>query len=376
MKIAVITTSYANNYGALLQTYALQRFLNENMHQDTLALDYVPPWNKRHKKILSNPKTFKDFLANIYLLLHFKNYYLTKKRESANRKFRDKYIKTSTQTFWSAEELQSYKEQCDCLICGSDQIWNIDMREDKMPHPVFFLQFARNWENVRKIAYAPSVADPIPESSKETLKEYLEIFDALSVREINDVQPIQSLTDKKVHHVLDPVFLISPEQWSNIATPSPIKEKYILCYFLSYGSFSHKVVKKIREMTGYKVVNLNINNYDKFDSDEVIWDAGAADFVGLIKNAEFVCTNSFHCTAFSIIFRKDFVVINKGWASSRMQSLQTTFDINDRFVSEKWVEFATPEMLKVNYSSIEQKIQNKIDESITYLKEALDEKTN
>jgi hypothetical protein len=208
------------------------------------------------------------------------------------------------------------------------------------------------------------------------LKEYLEIFDSLSVREISDIEPIQALTKKTVHHVLDPVFLLSGEQWGKIATPSPTKEKYILCYFLSYGSFSDKVVNKIREITGYKVVNLNINQYDKFNSDKVIWRAGAEDFVGLIKNAEFICTNSFHCTAFSIIFRKNFVVINKGWARSRMQSLQTVFGLGDRFISEDMINDITTESLKVDYSQMEEKIEKKRDESITYLKDAIYGKEN
>lgn len=376
MRIAVITTSYANNYGALLQTYALQRFLNENLSQDALALEYLPPWNRHPWRVLAKPGTFKSFLVNIYTLVHFKNFINMGKRAKANRKFREQFIKLSDQQFFSEEDLQACKDQCDCVICGSDQIWNIDMRADKMPHPVFFLQFAKNWSNVRKVAYAPSVADPIPEGAKETLKEYLGIFDALSVREISDVAPLQMLTEKKVHHVLDPVFLLSQKQWSDIASPSPVKEKYILCYFLSYGSFSDKVVNKLRELTGYKVVNLNINQYDKFHSDKVIWDAGAQDFVGLIKNAEFVCTNSFHCTAFSIIFRKNFVVVNKGWASSRMQSLQTVFGLDNRFVSEQWVDTATAEMLQVDYSLMEERIQKKINESIEYLKEALDETGN
>ena len=316
MKIAVITTTYANNYGALLQTYALQRFLNENLNQDAIALDYLPPWNRHPWRVLGKARTVKGFLANIYTLLHVKNYISMKKRAEANQKFRDQFIKLSDRQFLSAEDLQAYKDECQCLICGSDQIWNVDMRADKMPHPVFFLQFAKDWDNVLKIAYAPSIADPIPEGAKETVMDYISIFDALSVREISDVEPMQLLADKPVKHVVDPVFLLSPTQWEDIATPPKTKEKYILCYFLSYGNLSDRVVNKLRELTGYKVINLNVNQYDKFKSDEIVWDAGAQDFISLIKNAEFVCTNSFHCTAFSIIFRKNFVVVNKGWASA------------------------------------------------------------
>ena len=150
--------------------------------------------------------------------------------------------------------------------------------------------------------------------------------------------------------------------------------------FLSHGSFADKIVNKLREITGYKVINLNVNYYDKFHSDKVIWDGGARDFVGLIKNAEFVCTNSFHGTAFSIVFRKNFVSIVKKRASARLQSLQTTLGLGDRFVSEEsweeWVSNVTPEMINVNYESLEDRIQNKIEDSIRYLKEALNEKGN
>ncbi len=369
MKIAIITTSYANNYGAQLQTYALQRYLNENMGHDAITLDYRPPWCKNPWQTLPHPKNFKVLLMNVYTVVKFKNYIRTKKRAQANRLFSKKHIKLSN-VYTSAKELQNCKDEYDCLICGSDQIWNVDLRENKMPHPEFFLQFAKDWENVRKVAYAPSVTDTIPEGSKEILKQYLEIFDALSIRELSDVEPVQKLTDKKVHQVVDPVFLLSPEQWSNIATQPKVEGKYILCYFLSYGN-SYEHVKKIREMTGYKVVNLNINRNDGLDSDEIIWDAGADDFIGLIKNAEFICTNSFHCTAFSIIFRKNFIVVPKRKSNSRMETLQTIFGIDDRFVSEEWLETLTPEKLCVDYSIIDTKFQNKIEESVKYLKDAL-----
>ena len=371
MKIAVITTSYANNYGALLQTYALQRYLTENLSEDVVALDYRPPWCRHPWAILSKPRTIKQFLANIYTLLHIKECIFIKKRAMANKSFIDNFIKLSEKTYTNEEELQECKDNFDCLICGSDQIWNVAMRADKMPHSVFFLQFAKGWDKVKKIAYAPSIADPIPKNALETFKQYISIFDALSVREIDDVKVVQKMTDKKVHHVLDPVFLLSREQWSDLASTPVINEKYILCYFLSYGTLSDKIVDKVRKITGYKVVNLNINQYDKFKSDKVIWDASAQDFVSLIKNAEFICTNSFHCTAFSIIFKKDFVVVNKGWASSRMRSLQTVFGLKNRFVSEDWLDRVTPEMLKVDYDLVEDKIIRKKEESIKYLKGAL-----
>lgn len=368
MKIAVVTTHYANNYGALLQTYALQRFLNENLKQRAEVLAYFPPWYLNSWKIVKKPSTIKDLLTQIYQLIHWKNARGFVKRKKNNQDFISHYI-IKSKPYYSSEEIKTDHPKYDCFICGSDQIWNVKLHPGGVP--AFFLDFASEWRDVKKIAYAPSVADPIPEIDIPKVKNYLKTFDAISVREISDVELIQALTEKKVYHVADPVFLLTSTQWSKVSHTPAIKEKYILCYFLSYGELSSKVVKKLRELTGYKVVNININAYDKFKSDYCIWDAGPLDFVGYIQNAALVCTNSYHCTAFSIIFRKDFVVVPKNVANARMKSLQQVFGITDRFVNQQWLDMVSREWLNIDYNEYNKRLEEFRNKSITYLIESL-----
>jgi len=368
MKIAIITTHYANNYGALLQTYAMQRFLNEELKQEAEVLAYFPARYNNSWKIMKKPSTIRDLMVQIYLLIHWKNIIGFMKRKKKNQDFTLHFIKRS-KSYYSSEEIKRDHPQYDCFISGSDQIWNLKLFPGG--EPAFFLDFASAWGNTKKIAYACSVADPIPEVDIPKVRNYLKVFDAISVREISDVGTIQSLTEKKVYHVADPVFLLTSMQWESVAHKPAIKEKYILCYFLSYGDLSSSVVKKLRELTGYKVVNININAYDKFKSDYCIWDASPLDFIGYIQNAAFVCTNSYHCTAFSIIFRKNFVVVPKKVANARIKSLQQVFGISDRFVNEEWLNTVSREWLNIDYSEYNEKLEKFRRESITYLIKSL-----
>ncbi len=374
MKIAVVTTSYANNYGALLQTYALQSFLNEELGEDAVALSYKPEWHKKSWRLFNKPKNFKSFVLQVYRLVNFADTIKRKKEMHASKDFMMKKIKYSDKSYYSTQELQACRSDYDCLICGSDQIWNVSTMPGKKPYPPFFLQFAADWYDIKKIAYAPSIADPIPEDAIPVVRAYINKLDAISVREINDVDNLQPLTNKKVHHVLDPVFLLSAEKWNTIATEPKIKEKYILCYFLSYGDFAKDAVKKLKEFTGYKIVNININAYDKLNADINICDAGPEEFLGLIKNAEFILTNSFHCTAFSTIFRKNFFIVNIGHSTSRMKTLQAVLGIEDRFISKDWLQNGTKDTLNIDYSQIKVRSKKKIAESKAYLKDALYEK--
>jgi hypothetical protein len=235
----------------------------------------------------------------------------------------------------------------------------------------YFLYFTKNYSCVRKFAYAPSVADPLPEEELGNVRKYLENLDAISVREERDVFQLQPLTDKNVIDVCDPVFLLDDSYWSSIAcNHEKIKEPYILCYFLSVSDNAVKTVKKLRELTGLKVVHININNRDKFHSDYNLRSEGPLDFVGLIRDAAYVCTNSFHCSAFSIIFKKNFCVVGKQNANLRMENLMKKAGIKNVFVDAEKVDSWKLENLAVEYGSFNQDVAW-IAESKAYLDQNL-----
>lgn len=365
MKIGVITTQYSPNYGALLQTFALQTYLKSNYGEGAAeVINYVPPHSKDFWSIYPTSGGYKNLLLRMYLWMHPGFVQKRKLLFQQFRRFIQKYI-ICTKEYYTLDELERLEGNYDILICGSDQIWNITRHDD----PAWFLYFSKKWTGCTKIAYAPSVADKIPEGHEGNLKKYLENLDYISVRESDDVKQLVQYTSKDIYHVCDPVFLLSKEQWSNFLPENRIQEPYILCYFISTGDFAADVVKRIKEITGMKIVHVNVNIRDKFGADYDIRTASPFEFVSYIRNASLICTNSFHCTAFSVIFQKDFLVIPKHEANSRMASLMKKVGMSSRFISKQQLDNLSSEDLKIDYDNFD--IQQWILDSKEFLKEAI-----
>lgn len=368
MKIGVVTTHYASNYGALLQAYALQQHLINEEKADAEILAYYPKHYRDYWRKMPKIVSFKSFAIFCYCCLTPHRILQTKKRYKRYLDFVEKRIKCS-KSYFSHEEIEADDCEYDALICGSDQIWNAS-RHSQID-PLWFLSIGGKWRNVTKIAYAPSVADPIPEEKREQIKGFLTDFSAVSVREFSDIEQIQPLYSGIVHHVCDPVFLLSADEWSEISDALPTTEPYVLCYFLKPDQEAVSVVKKIREVTGLKVVNIDINNYDRIHADISIPAATPEEFVSYIKHAEYVITNSFHCTAFSVLFKKSVFVIKKRLSNSRMESLLSIVGLKERIVSFKDVEKMPIDKYKADYSGGYENLEVFIKESKSYLHSAL-----
>lgn len=366
MKIGVITTQYSPNYGALLQTFALQIYLKKCYGKDSAeVINYIPPHAKNFWEVYPKGKGYKNILLRLYLRVHPAFVMQKKKRFKKFEHFIEKNI-TCSKAYYSMDELTNLEDIYDVLICGSDQIWNITRHDD----PAWFLYFSKEWKNVIKIAYAPSIADEIPDGHTENLKNYLDNLDYISVREANDVEQLHHYTSKEIKHVCDPVFLLSQKEWEKYLPDNKVQEPYILCYFISTGDFAVDVVKKVRELTGLKVVHLNVNIRDKFNSDYDVRTADPFEFISYIKNASYICTNSFHCTAFSVLFQKDFLVIAKQMANSRMESLMKKTGMDSHFIDNEHLGKLNLDNLRVDYSKHD--IQAWIKESKVFLNEAVE----
>lgn len=367
-KIQLLTTHHSNNYGALLQCYALSRFLNNMPDVQCKALQYFHPTALNSWKLFRNPANFRSFLREVYMLLRVD---LTRRKLKKNKlmqAFRHDYLPLTVEEFYSQEALAANPPKADIYICGSDQIWN--RRLKNLATPTYFLSFAP--EGAKRIAYAPSISDPWSEVDCEEIKPYLQKFDAISLRESVNIEQVQSLVEKTVHHVCDPVFLLSPEEWDEIAIKPDIKEPYLFCYFLSVSDLAVKTVKKLREVTGLKIVHLNINAFDKFNSDINVRVAGPREFVGLIANASYVCTNSFHCTAFSLLYKKHITSVPQAHIE-RLQSLKETFKLDNLLSSVERISQMNKENILSDYSKGQQQAEQFINNSKSFLYHAINE---
>mgnify|MGYP000459293333 CR=1 FL=1 len=306
MKIKTITCHDVYNSGASLQAYALMKYLQNNGHEVEI-IDYKPDYLSNHYKFsaVSNPRYEKNLILKIiYLILKFPERLFSLKNKKKYDEFRDKHLKITNKRYGSNEELKSNPPEADVYLCGSDQIWNSKLKNGK--DPAFYLDFVSS-DKIRG-AYAASFAiESIESDIKEVIKDRVSKLDYIGVREISALDILKDLDIEKGVQVLDPVFLLNRDKWEELTYNVDNNEKYILVYDFDGNELIREVATKIAKENGLKIYTVFKSDY----SDKVIKQVGPIDFISYIKGAEFVISNSFHGTAFSIIFEKQFAVVNR-----------------------------------------------------------------
>lgn len=311
MKINTITLHGAHNFGAMLQAFALKDYLSHQGH-DVSVTDFLHPavtFKNRHVKWSKTPKTL------VRSALALPSLGTWKRRFQKFESFKTENMNL-TQRYQSVSELQKDPPRADAYICGSDQIWN----PERAFHPAYMLDFGDS--SVRRISYAASLG--VDHASEERLKElggYLDRFDAISVREESGAKLV-SRVGKKAEVVVDPSLLLDRAQWGKIAVPYTGTGKYILTYCLEESDEFNAVLKKVSDETGLPVVRVGGAVKNRITPvNHFIRDAGPYEFLGLLLNAEYIFTNSFHGTAFALNLGKPLVGIRHSCRNARMTTL-------------------------------------------------------
>ena len=348
MKVALAINYDYHDYGGMLQAFATQRFLEkQGIDSDAINFDNVKGDISRRK--------WKYFLSNMMdiSIVKEKSRLIEKKirqntnarlkaqmaeRDNAFNKFCTSHFKVS-RPFASWEDMaKASQKEYDAVIVGSDQLW--------LPSNVMADYYTLNWvpEKVKKIAYATSFGiGSIPQKYKETYSKYLTRIDYLSARETSGQEIISELTDRSVPLVNDPALLLDANGWDEVIKDKPIiNDKYIFCYFMGDNPEQRDFVKRLAKEKGLKIVALlHLDQFietDEHYADYTPWDISPDDFVNLVKYAEYVCTDSFHGTVFSIIYSRNFFTFkrfNKKASLStntRITSLLTRVGLMDRLV--------------------------------------------
>lgn len=348
MKVGIITL-LGNNYGGILQAYALNHKLKE-IGVETININF---------ELTKKKKTIKSKIQDVVYM----------QRNNKFKQFKKMYLNLSPKV--NAKNINEDRFKCDAYIAGSDQIWNQQIpMEDRR---AFFLDFVKY---AKKISYAASVGrDTIEETEKEIIKKLLDNFDAISIREKTGVNLYQPLTKNKIQNVLDPTLLLTSSEWDDVAKEEKINQEYIFSYTLGADKNTLTSIDEISTELKTKIVEIS---YKKNFKNEIknINNAGPKEFIGLIKNSKYVVTNSFHGMVFSILYKKDFWVFKRGNMNSRIYDLLAILGLQDRIVdvddvdknegqeSIKWDQ-------KINYETVYKKLEEEKEQSIIYLKEAL-----
>lgn len=321
-KIGIITFHAADNYGAVLQAYALQTYLSTQGNCAEI-IDFVPYGvEKANLPLFVNDKKLIKRLIKQVLILP--NYFKLKRKNSKFAEFRKDYFKLSRK-FRTADEIRGAELDYDICITGSDQVFNPLIQNSD----IYYLDFCNKSS---KIAYAPSFGIKDFTKVKESTKKLIKEFKHLSCREADGAEFLSEVTDNAVPTVSDPVFLLSNEEWSKITT-KPRTDRYILIYDLNGGKALVEIANKIKTETGLPVICITANKYanTKYKVDELLVSCGPVEFVSYIQHAEYVVTDSFHGTAFSTLFHRKFIsFVALKHAASRIQSLLGKLGIEDR----------------------------------------------
>lgn len=361
MQIKTITCHDVYNLGASLQAYALAAYLKDCKH-DVQIIDYKPDYLSYHYSLtwVPNPKFDHPFIRQAYLLAKLPGRLKAKRslRKKRFDAFRNEYLSLTAQRYSSIEALQRNCPEADAYIAGSDQIWNPIFQNGK--DPAFFLEFAPN--NKKKISYAASFSvDDLDKMDTERILPWLKRMDAISVRETSGVTLLDRMGLDGVQ-VVDPVFLLKKEQWEDIAI-CPDMKGYILVYDFDNSSLVHSIASTLANKTGKKIVSV----FPMDIADQVWSDIGPQEFLGAILNADCVISNSFHATAFSLIFQKDFYVVNrKENINTRMRDLLGSLSLSDRLIS-KLPEDKDP----LDWDAVQEKLDAQISVSKIFLRDQI-----
>lgn len=384
-KVGIVSCYFKNNYGSMLQAYATKKILdNNNIPNETINIDYNEDFKKGKRKYYATQLFNYKFIKNKSGMIKMKfqkkiNRELGKNIEQRNKKYKEfrNKINLSRSNNTYVDLTKQAEEKYTDVIVGSDQLW--------LPVNVIADYYTLNWvpDNVNKISYSTSFGfSEIPEKYNEIYRKFLNRINHLSTREESGVKIIKKIINKDAKLVCDPTILLTKEEWKNEIDTKPIyNEKYILCYFLGNNIEHRKFAERLRKKTGCKIISLNHSDeYVKYSDtfcDYAPYNIGPEEWINLIMNAEYVCTDSFHGTVFSILFNKKFFDFrrhnNKSKVStnSRIDSLLDVAGINKQRILTGSENIDDVLKYEIDYDTVNKNISNFREESKKWLLDSI-----
>lgn len=366
MIIRTITCHHAFNHGAMLQAYALLAYL-QSLGHDAKVIDYRPDYMPRLQMNFDwvPPKYDFWFIRQLYRRVKLPFLQQEQERRHALEKFFKKYIKITDTEYNAIEELRQNPPAADLYIAGSDQIWNTTFRNGL--DPSFFLDFGTP---KRRISYAASFAtSQLAAGSEDFVKEKLSRFDAISVREVSGKKILETLGHEG-SVVVDPVFLLSGNQWDTMDTPDWGQERYILTYdFERGGNPIAQVAMRLAKLGECKIYS--VSPYRRQYAHRNFVNVGPDKFVSLVKHAQCVVSNSFHGSAFAMIYGRNFLVVNrKDGLNVRMQDLLGRYGLSQRLITPDAQDRLL--MQDIYYSPVYERLEQDIEFSKSFLQNQIE----
>lgn len=353
MKAGIITFQETNNYGAILQSYALQKSIKKLGHE-VEVIDYKCNYIRKPYHI-SNLKK-KGITSYLFGVIG----YICYMPRTKNAKIFRKYMKYSKP--YVLDNIKEANKEYDTFITGSDQVWNYKLTNSDNTYLLDFVQ-----DSKKKNSYAASIGlNELSPIEQKRYGESLRDFNKILVREAKAKEIIEGVCNNEVATVLDPTFLLSKEEWNDVAIPPTREDKYILVYQLGISKRMINFVKALSKTTGYKVKYIPFPIIGTVKCSLTIT-AGPAEWLGLFQKAEYIITDSFHGTVFSILFNKKFfseICDQNSGVGSRIDNLLKLFELENRLISENSLSMYEKE---INYEIVNQILEKERNNSYAYL---------
>ncbi len=372
-----------NNYGTSLQGYAMIKKIQQ-LGYECEVISYVKQLSMMQKLVFvvnavrvgEAKELYRRFTANKVMRKNPQYAADIVERTKAVDEYKSKKLIPLFHKYVGYKALHEGSKKYSAIVVGSDQVWT----PMSLPNKYFNLLFVD--DKVSKIAYASSfgVAE-IPRFQHRATGEYLDRFASIGVREQQGKVIVDTLSHKVAQVVADPTLLLSHEEWEKeIADARPNETKpYIFCYFLGNNQESRRAGNDLKKKTGYKIITIrHMDEYipeDESFGDEAPYFVDPNDFVKYISRAAYVCTDSFHCTIFSIIFRRKFMTFyrfanaNKTSRNSRIDSLFGVLGINRERIYEG--DICNVIDRDIDYDAVDLKLSVLRNDSLDFLSKAL-----
>ena len=386
LKAGIITHFHkSENYGGLLQAYALCRFFSIlGVEAEQISYDRTKENTAlrglRRRFVKMATKKAKLFAVGTIKTLKNISYPAVaaglKKRSDAIKKFRTQMI-PHTEKVYSAATVRQANDLFDFFVTGSDQVWH--------PQAVcsaYLLDFV--CEKPR-FSYAASLScNQLSEQIQKRFSKSLARFNGISVREEEACELLSACIEQPVTCSLDPVFLLSREEWENVCSERVVAEAYAFCYFLGNNAKSRAIAKEFAKTHGLKLINLphlggKVKNNDIGFADLDLYEVHPGDFVSLIKHAECVFTDSFHASAFSSIYQKEYFVYEReenagAGMGSRIKTLNMLFESEARccFLQERVSSEYIESVFGTSFPKAYPNFEERKEQSVAYLRQAIE----
>ncbi len=362
MKVGVVTFHSAFNFGATLQTWALQKALKQ-IGTQPCVINYHP-WIIDGLYDPYGGKTGFDRTKRHWYLKAMSPERLVRLKKYSS------FIRDNLELvgdYKTYEELEKNPPKMDAYITGSDQVWNSSHTGGY--DPAYFLEFAP--EDSIKISYGASVGkNMVLPAYQERIRKALKSYQGISLREVSTTPAIEKLTDKRVRVVADPTLLLKREDYDEIRVDEKRDEKYILVYMMEESQEVKRLANRVSRLLGYPIVQRRAAKKFNYEL-KSCYTSTPGEFLGLVSNAECVITNSFHGTVFSLIYEKPFISLLHSDTGSRTVDLLRSLQMEDHIIwkAEEFYDLARfqikdPQQLHRNMERVREK-------SFRFLRESL-----